>query len=613
MRQFESGVSETPICWRLALLLLASLASFATTATAQPFNPLDFTSLGDLDETLADKGESITDIAIDSSANPPTLTVLLTSGGPLVFEGEAASDPGGAETAVFCFDSVDLLSSVTFTVTGDRPVALLARGNLTFGPDVDISGDDASTVDGGHGKAGGGDGGDSTVDGTANMGDGPGGGGAGNLIDQGAFALLGGGGGGGFGGGGGSGGTGPVGGNPGAGGSPYSTASLAPLLAGSGGGGSPNGFGGGIFIMGGGGGAGGGSFELGAFGNLVVSGQLRSDGGDGSFLAGGTIRMSGGGGSGGGLRLHGATADLSGATLFASGGNSPPASVDGGGGGGGRVAVLLGSGTTTVAGTTLAGGTGANLGAPGTVTMATSAASTPASVDLVLRLGDGPATAPVEVSNTGDALSRLYGAFGEASAPYSGGNVTFSGVAGSESTSSDYDFDSATRQTSSEVVDITTNSGLVQVTLNGSAVGPLATTQGAPGDVLNFGFVEPLDTPMLTLTITNATPDGDLGDFTALTVLSAQLSGDSASLFAVADGALPTTLSDGQSFALDVTYSPTIAGGPDSATLTISTDENAALGQPGDALVITLRGVSIDAVFADGFESGNLTSWTTDP
>ena len=373
------------------------------------------------------------------------------------------------------------------------------------------------------------------------------------------------------------------------------------------------GFGGGIVIRGGGAGAGGGALELGALGHLTVSGELRADGGDGDFEAGGSIRMSGGGGSGGGLRLHGGSADLTTATLFASGGSAPAASVRGGGGAGGYIAVLLGSGTTTIGGATVSGGTGASSGEPGSSTMGTAAASAPATLDLVMRLGDGPVTAPLEVSNTGDALSLLYGVYDATSPPFSGGGVSFSGVTGGASTTTDFSFDTETRQSVQQGVEITTNASLLQVTLEASAVGPQAMTSGAPGESLDFGFVDPLDSSTLAVTITNSTPDGDLEALTDLTVLSAQISGSGAALFEVDDGSLPTAIAAGGSIMLDVTYSPTTVGGPDQAILTISTDENAPLGQAGDDIVIALRGVSDDFVFADGFESGNLASWELSP
>ena len=82
-----------------------------------------------------------------------------------------------------------------------------------------------------------------------------------------------------------------------------------------------------------GGGGGGGAVEIGAVGNVSLSGLVLANGGTG----GSAHYWAGGGGAGGGILVHAPTVSLSG-TLNASGGNS-------GGGGGGRVLILTADGT----------------------------------------------------------------------------------------------------------------------------------------------------------------------------------------------------------------------------------------------------------------------------
>jgi hypothetical protein len=109
----------------------------------------------------------------------------------------------------------------------------------------------------------------------------------------------------------------------GGGGKAYGDLTLR-LEAGSGGGGA-EGFG----LTAPGGGGGGGAVEIGAIGNISLTGSVLANGG-----AGGNSNPAGGGGAGGGVRLHGDTIHLTcSARLSAVGGSG------GNGGGGGRIYV----------------------------------------------------------------------------------------------------------------------------------------------------------------------------------------------------------------------------------------------------------------------------------
>ncbi len=220
---------------------------------------------------------------------------LDTSGIPTVngsLAGVVVAPPsGGPDVAVFTFSGGAVLAlSDTILVIGSRPAALLFTGPATLHGNVVV---ESSAGAGGAPAA---------------AGAGPGGG-AGSAQ---------GGGGGGYSGGGGTAGAAP-------GGAPYGVAVV--LQGGSGGGGAS-----------GSGGRGGGALELGALGELRVTGSIVAAGTDGQDGAAGA-----GGGSGGHLIVHAFNVVLeSGSLLAANGANGGSATNDfaGGGGGGGRVYVL---------------------------------------------------------------------------------------------------------------------------------------------------------------------------------------------------------------------------------------------------------------------------------
>jgi hypothetical protein len=128
--------------------------------------------------------------------------------------------------------------------------------------------------------------------------------------------------------------------------------SLAPLDLGSGGG-TYDGLGGGQ------GGAGGGAIHLEVTAVLTLDGEISADGQD--------MNTGRGDGGGAGGSVYVVTHGLTGAGIFTAEGGSSIQNR-GGGGGGGRIAVRYAdaAGYTGFAGTTVAGGTGANLGQAGT-------------------------------------------------------------------------------------------------------------------------------------------------------------------------------------------------------------------------------------------------------
>ena len=139
-------------------------------------------------------------------------------------------------------------------------------------------------------------------------------------------------------------------------------------------------------------------------------------------------------------------------------------------------------------------------------------------------------------------------------------------------------------------------SGPTPVTLSGTGFGPTYHASVANNGTLSFDDV----THDATLTLSNTTPDAALGALTDLTLLSAHITGGDAGLFSLLNFVPGSVLSKGDTFGLNLAFTGT---GPHTATLTLLTDEGAALGASGDAFVYTL---SADTVTAPVPEPGQL-------
>lgn len=285
-------------------------------AHGDPLDPNAYASLGSLNPAG--------NVTIDTDA----LTMTVSGGSTYigVIQSQGAGNP---EIAVFVFDIVDIPFGVTVSATGSRPLAILSSDWFNLAGVVDVSGNLGGAYlagtcsrpgSGGSGVAGSGSGGSgaSACGGPESGEDGNGvGGGGGGIFVQ---ANGNGGGGGSFGG--------------SVGAPSYGELSLL-LEAGSGGGGGASANG--SQDSGSGGGSGGGGLELGAVGDLVVSGEIYAFGGDGGNADHGG---AGGGGSGGGVLLHGGFVEISqSAFIDARGGLQGEAINNGGHGAGGRVLV----------------------------------------------------------------------------------------------------------------------------------------------------------------------------------------------------------------------------------------------------------------------------------
>lgn len=190
----------------------------------------------------------------------------------------------GSELGVFAGKNIRLSPTVTVVVEGQRPLVLLAPGDVLLGGTVQAI---ADSIYAGHGNGGG----FSAPNGEQIKGFGPGGGG-GTSVNAGGGAYCG---------------KGGVGGSVGGGvgGVAYGSSTLMPLLGGSSGGNGGTG---------GDGGAGGGAVQVVAGGTLTVTatGVIHVGGASGSW-------DGGGGGSGGAILLEASQISIAG-TLAANGG-----------------------------------------------------------------------------------------------------------------------------------------------------------------------------------------------------------------------------------------------------------------------------------------------------
>lgn len=306
------SMSKTTPLAGLALSLL--LAAAPRTAGAAPLDPLAYAPLGALNLAAGN-------YTLDTSGPAPTLRDGASN---LLFTGVLQAQASGfnAQIAVFSFSSVQVAAGATISATGDKPLAWLSQGSISFAGTLDASGKQGGPQGAGLGGAGGPGGGAGGAGGgnPAQDGQGPGGG-------QGGFAGLGNG----------SWGEGGAFGGAGSNWNPARTAAPAYgdltqwLQAGSGGGGG----GANLFGSGPGGGGGGGGVEFGALSFITLAGDSKILAAGGAFNDG--LAVNSGGGSGGGVLLHAPAISLL--------ANLRPAIVDASGFSGGRIAFFTGDGT----------------------------------------------------------------------------------------------------------------------------------------------------------------------------------------------------------------------------------------------------------------------------
>ena len=221
------------------------------------------------------------------------------------------------------------------------------------------------------------------------------------------------------------------------------------------------------------------------------------------------------------------------------------------------------------------------------------------------------------MQNTGDgnlsgqgATSNLNGNFASGAGVFSGAGAALS-LADGASQLQQYSFTPTNRGSSTLNVNVATGNGksdgsnqaqTFSAQLSGTGVGPLFASSIISGSTINFGT---LSSPgSLALNVSNSTTDPDLGALTALTLLSFSITGPNPNLFSLTNFTPSTQLAKNASLALGVGFSAS-SNGVGNATLTLFTDEGAALGASGLAFSYTLAAAAVpEPVAAQMFSVG---------
>lgn len=131
------------------------------------------------------------------------------------------------------------------------------------------------------------------------------------------------------------------------------------------------------------------------------------------------------------------------------------------------------------------------------------------------------------------------------------------------------------------------------VALSGNGVGPVFDASLAPGSTLDFGTLDQETSDIISVLIDNVTTDGDLGALTDLTINSIGITGPDSAMFSMVGFADGSAIAAGGSLQIDVQFLAGSTDGDFSATLTLFTDEGAALAGDGSDYSYNLVGQTI--------------------
>jgi len=557
----------------LALLVAFAVASPSRAALT---NPLAYSSLGSFDVGI---GNAVT---IDTTLGELRVNGILAFTATIDNQGGLANAAAGIpELAVFSFDEINVGPGVAITVTGNRGLSLLSRGDVTLRSAISVNGGNLGAASPAGGYAG-------AADATDGAGPAPG-----KRTTIGNYAGAGGGG---YGGAGGQGGgytpTDSLGGAA----YPAGNSLAGPLYGGSGGGAGLNG---GTLGLGGGGG---GAIEISAIGQVNLFSAVTSNGGQAGVAANGY--GGGGGGSGGSVRIAGSKVALNGSAVIAANGSDGGLATGGGGfnagggGGGGRVLIQqnaspLATGVSANGGTAIGA---AQPGGNGTVEQITSGLNVGATV-LNVRIGTGSASGTATLARSGATSADLYGYINHVgpgfTGPAAGTPFAFSGLLGSVQL---VPVAYATNSRTTETITVKSNGGDA-VLATGRGVGPtFATNMGVhPATTINLGSTGIFHSAAFHLIVSNASTDLGVDSLlTSLGILGIELTGPDAAAFSV-DELIPALLYEGQHANLPIHFHPTEVRDYH-ATLTIRTDQGAANGAAGQSFVYQLTGGGIHVV-----------------
>ena len=561
-----------------AVISLALILGIAPASRAALTNPLAYSSLGSFDVGI---GNAVT---IDTTLGELRVNGILAFTAAIDTQGGSANAATGIpELAVFSFDDINIGPGVAITVTGNRGLSLLSRGDVTLRSTISVNGGNLGAASPAGGYAG-------AADATDGAGPAPGKRTTiGNYAGAGGGAYAGAGGqGGGY--------------TPtdSLGGAAYlALNSLAGSLYGGSGGGA--GLNGGTLGLGGGGG---GAIEISALGQINLFSAVTSNGGLAGVAANGY--GGGGGGSGGSVRIAGSKVALNGTAVIAANGSDGGLATGGGGfnagggGGGGRVliqqnAAPLASGVSATGGVAIGS---ALPGGDGSIEhFSTGLGVVPATLNI--RLGTGPASDFPALSRLQDENGFLYGYVNHVGAGFTGvaagTSFEFSGLIGG-SVAQGFPITYATNSRTTETITVKSNGGDA-VLATGRGVGPtFATNMGVhPATTINLGSTGIFHSAAFHLIVNNASTDLGIDSMlTSLGILGIDLTGPDAAAFSV-DDLIPALLYEGQYANLPIHFRPTEIRDYH-ATLTIRTDQGAANGAAGQSFTYQLIGGGVDAV-----------------
>lgn len=199
-------------------------------------------------------------------------------------------------------------------------------------------------------------------------------------------------------------------------------------------------------------------------------------------------------------------------------------------------------------------------------------------------------TLVLSASNVGPSYTKVKNAqFGTAGGDFSGGGITSNPLFKDPSLGSDvagvsYVYTPSSRGADSSSFGVTSDNGGATVALSGRGVGPQFQSAAA----LNFGNVSPTLGAGLPFSVSNTTPDGNLGQLTNLTLASATITGPGAGLLSLAGFTPGTVLGAGGSLPLTLNYNAAAAPGTYTANLLFQTDQGAAFGGSGQTFSVPI-------------------------
>ncbi|MBN2292771.1 MAG: PEP-CTERM sorting domain-containing protein [Pirellulales bacterium] len=179
--------------------------------------------------------------------------------------------------------------------------------------------------------------------------------------------------------------------------------------------------------------------------------------------------------------------------------------------------------------------------------------------------------------------ATLLGTFPAASGEFGPGNTSTFSIGYLNSDIRQYTYTPIARGPDSLVITVISATGDADVTLSGTGVGPVFDSSTSPDSTLDFEEVLYGTPESFYLDISNITTDDNGGDttLTDLTLLDFSITGDEADLFEMVGFTPGMVLHKDDNCCIELRYNGTGALGTANATLTLFTDEGAALGGDG--------------------------------